>query len=270
MSTPVTNAQDPAMPSEPYGRAYRTWKGWAESSFGELSAVQRKYFLAELRRTGLDLPRPLDVLEIGFGNGSFLAFARQQGWRISGTEMSQELVNSACAKGFDARHDLEFASFPEESFDLVVAFDVLEHIEQHDLAAFVARVLRVLRTGGRFLARFPNGDSPFSCVFQNGDPTHRSWIGSFRAHSLAAETGCEVAFLGGETKLLFAGDLKSTLKRLITIPAGFLMNAVLCAAVFDHTGFTLLSPNLVVVFKRPNLPAPATIASPDRSRNELA
>lgn len=44
--------------------------------------------------------------------------------------------------------------FADESFDCVISFQVIEHIEQD--AAFVREVHRVLRAGGRFIVTTPN------------------------------------------------------------------------------------------------------------------
>ena len=46
--------------------------------------------------------------------------------------------------------------FDDDSFDLVVADYVLEHVAREDVDGFVAEVVRVLRPGGWFAARTPN------------------------------------------------------------------------------------------------------------------
>ncbi len=46
--------------------------------------------------------------------------------------------------------------FDDDSFDLVVADYVLEHVAREDVEGFVAEVVRVLRPGGWFAARTPN------------------------------------------------------------------------------------------------------------------
>ncbi len=46
--------------------------------------------------------------------------------------------------------------FEDDSFDLVVADYVLEHVAREDVDRFVSEVVRVLRPGGWFAARTPN------------------------------------------------------------------------------------------------------------------
>src|SRR5579872_5167424 len=109
---------------------YRDWKHWQD--FGKLSTVDARYFRRELRK----LP-PLSgmrVLEVGFGNGNFLAFARDQGAEVCGTEMIPELAALATRAGFKVLGEQEvFADKGlADSFDLVVAFDVIEHLDKEE------------------------------------------------------------------------------------------------------------------------------------------
>src|SRR5438552_4083325 len=63
---------------------YEMWKGWKTETFFRCSDIQRAYFKVELSH--LDL-RGKHVLEIGFGNGTFLCFARACGAELYGTEV---------------------------------------------------------------------------------------------------------------------------------------------------------------------------------------
>lgn len=58
--------------------------------------------------------------------------------------------------------------------DLVVAFDVMEHMTREQLLVLFDTLAALLKSGGHVLARFPNAQSPLGCVTQNGDWTHRS------------------------------------------------------------------------------------------------
>ncbi len=62
--------------------------------------------------------------------------------------------------------DMTRSALPDESFDLVVAVEVLEHVE--DDGAFVRQSHRLLRPGGVFLMTTPNGD-----FVPNTNPDHK-------------------------------------------------------------------------------------------------
>ena len=61
--------------------------------------------------------------------------------------------------------------------DLVLAFDVLEHVPKAVALGFWRDVMRVLKPGARAVLRFPNGDFPFGLGHQNADVTHVNAIG---------------------------------------------------------------------------------------------
>lgn len=62
--------------------------------------------------------------------------------------------------------DMTRSALKSGSFDLVVAVEVLEHIERD--ASFVAEVARILKPGGTFLMTTPNGD-----YLENTNPDHK-------------------------------------------------------------------------------------------------
>lgn len=62
--------------------------------------------------------------------------------------------------------DMTNSDLPDESFDLVVSVEVLEHVEEDDL--FVKEVSRVLKKSGVFLMTTPNGD-----WVENKNPDHK-------------------------------------------------------------------------------------------------
>lgn len=151
---------------------YDGWKGWSFADFPRLTEHDRRYFRGELGGIAL---AGAEVLEIGFGEGAFLAFAREAGARIAGTELLAEAVAAARAAGVELLDTDLARNLPAQAgrFDLIVAFDVIEHLTFEELDAALAAIAALLKPGGRFLARFPNGESPLGRVNQHGDISHR-------------------------------------------------------------------------------------------------
>lgn len=104
---------------------------------------------------------PGRVLDIGFGRGEFLLRAQRLGWKCHGVEVSATSVEWGQQLGFEARQfDGGFQaplSYADESFDVVSANSVLEHV--HHPRALVAESRRLLKPGGRLLLMVPN----FAC-----------------------------------------------------------------------------------------------------------
>jgi SAM-dependent methyltransferase len=98
------------------------------------------------------------VLEIGCGSGLMLAAFRRRGWRVLGLERNEE----AAEIGRRA-HGLEISALPLEKlsrtapFDLIVLFNVLEHIE--DPIPLLKECTNRLAENGRVVIVVPNFSS---------------------------------------------------------------------------------------------------------------
>jgi len=241
---PQPGAQD-------YGSAYLEWKHWNPENFGTLTAREEADFSALLRKANVQMPENTRVLEIGFGNGTFLEFGRRRRWRMHGTEVNPGLLECAVENGFHVTQAETLESFPSQAFQMVAAFDVMEHIPLEALPGFLTEVRRVLKPDGYFLARFPNGDSPFGRHIQNGDVTHKTAIGSIRARFLAAQACMEVVFLDCEVQAIFAGRTH-TPHRLFAVPVKKLMNAFFNLVFSPRDPLPFCSPNLQLVLRKPN------------------
>jgi 2-polyprenyl-3-methyl-5-hydroxy-6-metoxy-1,4-benzoquinol methylase len=150
---------------------YAEWKGWDAPFFYD--ADKSDYYARECAELAIG---NADVLEIGFGSGSFLAWARDQGARVSGTEIIPEMVGAAIEFGVEVlSSDLEHIADGNRSrFDTIVAFDVFEHFSLPEIVVRLQCVASMLKPGGHLLLRFPNGQSPFGLASQYGDPTHKT------------------------------------------------------------------------------------------------
>ncbi len=100
------------------------------------------------------------LLDVGCATGDFLAeLAAQEGWLVVGVETSAPAVKYAKEQvGLDVLvSTLNQASFPDESFDVLTMWDVLEHV--YDPCTVLDEVARLLRPGGIFVVNHPNLDS---------------------------------------------------------------------------------------------------------------
>ena len=104
------------------------------------------------------------ALDIGCGNGKFLGKLRILGWEPQGVEFNEGAVNVCRDNGLTVSHgDLQSAGFPDESFDMVSARHVIEHIPDPD--RFIAEIARILKPGGYFYIRTPNSKALGRKVF---------------------------------------------------------------------------------------------------------
>lgn len=177
---------DAAFRQSLYGR-YCEWKGWAPFSYDE---DQAETFRGEL---GGDLAGKT-LLEIGFGAGSLLAWARTQEARVVGCESSAECRAAAAERGIEVLPvDLgESVAAHKGRFDYIVAFDVFEHLTLPQIVANLHHVAALLKPEGLLLLRFPNAQSPFGAFPQYADVTHVTALSGAQMIQLALETPLEV------------------------------------------------------------------------------
>lgn len=112
---------------------------------------ERRAILArEVRRLG----RSGKAADIGAAGGGNTRVLRQCGWQALAVDYSETGVEIARERGLDAiRADARDLPLQSKEYDLVVAFDVLEHIKEDHLAA--AEIARVLRPGATALIAVP-------------------------------------------------------------------------------------------------------------------
>lgn len=98
---------------------------------------------------GIALPK---ILEAGCGSGSTIAIPADA--RVTGIDISSEELDKNSVVHEKIVGDLETYQLPEDTFDLVVCTDVLEHLKRPALA--MASMASAVRPGGLLLLAFPN------------------------------------------------------------------------------------------------------------------
>ena len=229
---------------------YVEWKGWVDRApFGLLSAGEAAYFSSELKGVNVGPDGIRDVLEIGYGNGSFLAYCRSKGWNITGTELDAGLVKAGVDSGFEVFTADRMEQLAGRSFDLIAVFDVLEHIPQEAVPDFLAELSRALREGGRMLFRFPNADSWLGNPLQNGDPTHVTEIGYLKMTFFAMQAGLEVVSFRGARRHGFATSFTNGMYALIAGPLIAVSAGIKRALYFPGLPVVLSTSNVVCVVR---------------------
>lgn len=234
-------------------KGYLEWKHWHSSNFGEVTPTASHYYYAEIKRCkkyNSLCPLGSSLLELGFGNGAFLSFARQHGYSIEGTEINPTLLQLAGKAGFKVFDASHIKSLPSESKDLVVAFDVLEHLSTDSLDEFFHQLANILKEGGLLLARFPNADSPFGLEGQNGDPSHLNAIGIGKVKYYCYKHKFKFEFCGAEAAPLLAGSVPLTIRRLFTKPIHKILDLFVSIFFLPGSGVSFSSRNTVVILRK--------------------
>jgi 2-polyprenyl-3-methyl-5-hydroxy-6-metoxy-1,4-benzoquinol methylase len=124
----------------------------------EIKQATARLYLSEIRR--YHGPETGRLLEIGCGDGDFLALAETAGWRVTGIEYASAACETARRrlKNGEVRcGELQRMNLPGGQFDLCVISDVLEHVRSP--LEFLREIHRVLKPGGTLFVATPSIDS---------------------------------------------------------------------------------------------------------------
>lgn len=154
-----------------------------------ISVDQRKFLDEYLREEGLyaryfnDKLRVIErcrptgsLLDFGCGAGTFLRCARERGWEVVGVEGSVPAATHSRSTGLDVREgvieDLKLSG----RFDVVTAFQTIEHFA--DPLAFLSNIRNLLKPGGLLVLTTPDRRSLL------GKLMGKRWFGYFNDEHL--------------------------------------------------------------------------------------
>jgi len=124
----------------------------AEGTRPKQDALRRRFKRSRkyLERIEKILNKPcgeIRLLDVGCSSGYFLTVANQLGFYAEGVEPGLDAVQTARASGLTVHSGLlEDVELPEQSFDAITLFEVIEHIK--DARDTIRRCNRLLRPGG--------------------------------------------------------------------------------------------------------------------------
>jgi SAM-dependent methyltransferase len=152
------------------------------SEIRKLTGLEGTHWWYKERRALLDrelrrLSRPGLALDIGSAGGGNTKVLQARGWHVVAADHSAAAVEVARSRGLTAfRADARELPVRSGSCDLMVAFDVLEHIDEDYLVT--GEMARVLKPGGTALIAVPCDMSLWSA--------HDEAVGHVRRYSQAS------------------------------------------------------------------------------------
>ena len=225
---------------------YTDWKNWDAGSFAKTSKLEEAYFNNIFKL--LKLKKSSKILEIGFGNGSFLGYAVSQKFNYDGIESNQNLVDLAIDNNFSAYPSLDQIN-RETKYDLIILFDVIEHINADAVEEFFKEMNVHLHETGSIFLRFPNGSSPLGLGNQHGDVTHCNIVTLPKLNYWCYNSDLKVIFYRGDIRpFIFRHNILKMPSRLIRLFFHVLTEKFIRSISSQSKG--VLSSNLEVVIKK--------------------
>jgi SAM-dependent methyltransferase len=201
------------------------------------------------------------LLDVGCDTGLFVQHARDEARMDAvGIDLSERVVARGRAAGLNILHGtLEDAALEDASFDVVCAFDLIEHVAEP--RAWMAQAARVLKPGGVLIIETPNyhglAYATGRCIAavpglraalrplleRLWPPFHVQYFTRDSLAALAGDSGLHAERVG--TRELAAGE---------TAVRGWLRPLILALFVLSRA---LARPTLILAVARKPLPGPA-------------
>jgi 2-polyprenyl-3-methyl-5-hydroxy-6-metoxy-1,4-benzoquinol methylase len=129
------------------------------------------------------------LLDLGCGDGRFLAMMRDAGWDVKGVEPDPAAARTAQQEFGISVTTLEDGRLPDESFDAITLSHVIEHV--HDPVALLSECRRLLKPEGRAVIVTPNigslGHQKFGSSWRGLEPPRHLHLFSLRTLRVCCE-----------------------------------------------------------------------------------
>ena len=216
----------------------------------DYSNINQLHHYYELEMKRFQKINNLKILEVGFGNGSFINWCESQKYNIFGYEIDKNFYESAKKKYkniyFGERNSIRKTI--NERFDLIVLFDVIEHVKKNDLINFLSDIKEALDINGKILLRFPNGSSLAGLEYFNADLTHYSFLNKGSLKMLCDVVGLNLINCENMARVKKFNSLKGKLfGRLSYLLRDFIE---FFRGYLYHNEKIPLDPNLVAILER--------------------
>lgn len=107
------------------------------------------------------------ILDIGCGKGLLLSSLQRKGWKVWGTELSDDSAQYAKTRmGINVlKQNIQDCEFPVYNFDIITMFHSLEHMK--DPKDTLRAINKILKEDGMLLIEVPKFDSIYARIFKD-------------------------------------------------------------------------------------------------------
>lgn len=159
-------------------RIYATYASSFQGSGGVFDAATAARWGRPFRRYFKGwLPPQKDaaIVDLACGGGKLLHLLKSMGYtNLQGVDISGEQVALArqVTPNVVEGNVIQYIRKCDQTYDLIVAQDIIEHLNRDEAMLLLDGCYKALRPGGRLILQTPNAESPWFGVLRYGDVTH--------------------------------------------------------------------------------------------------
>jgi 2-polyprenyl-3-methyl-5-hydroxy-6-metoxy-1,4-benzoquinol methylase len=213
----------------------------------------RRPYLNRMIARWFPISREVRILDLGCGHGAIMYFLRAAGYHnVTGIDTSPEQVAAAHEFGLTNVHCGNVYPFlkgsPEGLYEVIIAFDILEHLTKVELLELGDQIHRVLTPGGRLIMHAPNAEAVFFGTIRYGDLTHEM---AFTRGSIAQFAGaCSFAVLAVQEDTPVVHGVMSLIRSILWHTLSFPLRLLAAAETGSGLRNKPLSQNLLAVLEK--------------------
>jgi cyclopropane fatty-acyl-phospholipid synthase-like methyltransferase len=191
----------------------------------EVLTIQLRYYSKLIERF-IPKDKNIKILERGCGFGGFIYALKSYGYEnILGVEIIPQCC-SFVSKKFDVKvicsDILDYFSKEgiKEKYDVIAAFDVIEHFEKGEIVKIMLYIYEALKENGIFIMKVPYGGSLCGLYIRYSGFTHETAFTELSINELFRTIGFKEVYTLPEEKLIEVKHIKRIMMKLINYLVG--------------------------------------------------
>lgn len=156
---------------EDYAESFKNNTG----RFDYVAADSWEPCLKHYLRHWLPVDKEARIIDLGCGEGRILYLLKQMGYsNVEGVDISESQLKIArqVSDKVVKANVLRYLEGTTDKYDLILSFDVIEHLQKAEALEFLDLCQAQLNDNGRLILQTPNASSPFFGDVRYGDFTH--------------------------------------------------------------------------------------------------
>lgn len=234
-----------------YNRYLSSGQSEVQSFSAEKAFLKEGPYLKHVIQSFFPEDKKISIIDLGCGRGGFVYHLQQFGYKnVKGYDVSQEQLDYARQLGLNNIFEGDIiavaGSLKTNSVDVIILFDVIEHLQRPLLLQLLDEVYRILKPEGKVLVHAPNAQGIFGNAVRYGDLTHETAFTSSSLRQLFKGTGFTKIDCREDKPLLYS--FKSFLRRVIWEAMTLQFRMIHLAETGSWTA--ILSRNLLAIIEK--------------------